>query len=106
MSSPYPSEQALLKSVLEPLLKDFQYWFERSVQLLESEKISFFTPQEQQNLLQEVQEAQRQVSAVQALSAATQSQAGVDMSLVMSWHQLVQKCWQVASRFRQETQAK
>ncbi|MEO0456100.1 MAG: DUF2605 domain-containing protein [Cyanobacteria bacterium P01_A01_bin.114] len=103
MSSLYPSDPELLKAVLDPLLEDFRYWFGRSIQLLESEKIHFFSVQEQQNLLQKIQEAQRQVSAAQALSAATQNQAGIDMPLVMTWHQLVQECWQVASRFRQET---
>ncbi|MEM8805207.1 MAG: DUF2605 domain-containing protein [Cyanobacteria bacterium P01_G01_bin.38] len=105
MSSPYPSDPDLLKAVLVPLLEDFQYWFGRSVQLLESEKIPFFSIQEQQDLLQKIQEAKSQVSAAQALSAATQNQAAIDMSLVMAWHQLVQECWQVAVRFRQETQA-
>ncbi|MEO0352772.1 MAG: DUF2605 family protein [Cyanobacteria bacterium P01_A01_bin.15] len=37
-----------------------------------------------------------------SLSQATGNQAGVDMSVVMSWHQLVQECWNVAMRFRQQ----
>ncbi|MEM9164794.1 MAG: DUF2605 family protein, partial [Cyanobacteria bacterium P01_F01_bin.4] len=60
MSSPYPSDPELLKAVLEPLLEDFQYWFGRSVQLLESEKIPFFSVQEQQNLLQKIHKAKNQ----------------------------------------------
>ena len=30
MSTEQPTEKELLKSVLEPLLEDFQYWFGRS----------------------------------------------------------------------------
>ncbi|HEY9668852.1 MAG TPA: DUF2605 family protein, partial [Coleofasciculaceae cyanobacterium] len=39
MSQSQPSEQELLKSVLQPLLEDFQYWFSRSRSLLETEDI-------------------------------------------------------------------
>ncbi|MFO0175118.1 MAG: DUF2605 family protein, partial [Aphanizomenon sp.] len=47
----------LLKSVLEPLLEDFQYWFERYRQILENEKIQFMSDQEQLNLLKRVKDA-------------------------------------------------
>ena len=33
----------LLKTLLEPLLGDFQYWFSRAITLLESELIPFFS---------------------------------------------------------------
>ncbi|NEP15559.1 MAG: DUF2605 domain-containing protein [Leptolyngbya sp. SIO4C1] len=105
MSNSDSPEPALLKAVLDPLLEDFQHWFGRAIHLLESEDIPFLSAAEQQNLLQKVRQAQHQVTATQALSAATGNQAGVDMPLVMSWHRLVHECWQVAIRFRQETQA-
>jgi len=98
-------EPALIKAVLAPLLEDFQYWFDRSITLLKSEEITSLGDGEQQNLLERVQQAQQQVSAVQALSSATGNQTGVDMPLMMTWHQLVQECWQVSARFRQQTQA-
>ena len=41
----------LLKTVLEPLLEDFQYWFTQSRQLLETEQLSFMSDQEQSDLL-------------------------------------------------------
>ncbi|MGD1854716.1 MAG: DUF2605 domain-containing protein [Leptolyngbyaceae cyanobacterium] len=95
-------EPELMKAVLQPLLDDFQHWFSRSIDLLESETIDFLGKQEQQDLLDRVRKAQQLVSASQALSQATGNQAGVDMSVVMSWHQLVQECWNVSIRFRRQ----
>lgn len=92
----------LMKAVLQPLLDDFQHWFSRSINLLESETIDFLSEHEQQDLLNRVRQAKQLVSVSQSLFQATGSQAGVDMSVVMSWHQLVQECWNVAIRFRQQ----
>lgn len=95
-------ETKLMEAILQPLLKDFHYWFGRSIDLLESETIDFLSEHEQQNLLIRVHQAKQLVSASQSLSQATGNQAGVDMSVVMSWHQLVHECWNVAIRFRQQ----
>ena len=95
-----PTEKELLKAVLEPLLEDFQYWFSRSRSLLESEEISFYSPEEQAQLLEQVKEAQKQVSTAQMLFKATGGQAGIDTATLVPWHQLVTRCWQVAMRWR------
>lgn len=100
MFNPNLPEPDLLKTVLEPLLDDFQYWFSRSRQLLESEKISFLSTDKQADLLATVVQAQQEVSAVQALLKATNSQAGVETSVLMAWHQLVLECWQVSLKLR------
>jgi Protein of unknown function (DUF2605) len=105
MLSSNSPEAEVLKSVLEPLLQDFQHWFSRSIDLLESETIPFLESQEQQALLQRVQAAQQQVSATKQLSATFDNQVGVDMPVVMAWHQLVHECWAIALRFRQYQQA-
>ncbi|MEO0867518.1 MAG: DUF2605 domain-containing protein [Cyanobacteria bacterium J06642_11] len=102
MSSSNAPETQLMKAVLEPLLNDFQHWFGRSVHLLETEEVSFLGEAGQQDLLARVREAQQLVSASQALFQATGNEAGVDVSVVMSWHQLVHECWNVAMRFRQQ----
>ena len=103
MSDPNTPEPALIKAVLGPLLDDFQYWFDRSITLLKSEDIAFLGHEAQQNLLERLQQAQQQVSAVQALSSATGNQTGVDMPLMMTWHQLVQECWGVAAKHRRQS---
>ncbi|NDJ19299.1 DUF2605 domain-containing protein [Myxacorys almedinensis] len=92
----------LLKTVLEPLLEDFQYWFARSRTLLESDAIAFLTEAQQTDLLQRVTHAYQEVLTAQLLLKATNGQAGVDTSLLMAWHQLVSDCWQVSMRLRAE----
>ncbi|WP_159787750.1 DUF2605 domain-containing protein [Sodalinema gerasimenkoae] len=106
MSRPHLPEPSLLKKVLEPLLEDFQYWFERSRTLLETETIDFLGPKEQQDLLDRVTQAQEEVSSAKMMLDATGCQAGVDMSVLMPWHRLLTECWQISIRFRtQNSQA-
>ncbi|MGD1901976.1 MAG: DUF2605 domain-containing protein [Geitlerinemataceae cyanobacterium] len=102
MDTPKLPEPSLLKSVLEPLLDDFQYWFERSRTLLERETIDFLGEEAQADLLARVTQAQEEVSASQMLLEATGCQAGVEMSVLMPWHNLLAECWKVSSRLRME----
>ena len=97
-----PEDAALLKSILPPLLDDFRYWFGRTVDLLEAQTVDFLSPEQQHDLLTRVKTAQQQVSASKVLSSATDSQAGIDMAVVMTWHKLVHECWSVAIRYRKE----
>ena len=92
----------LLKSVLQPLLEDFKYWFERSRSLLENERISFLSNQQQSQLLAQVLQAQQEVSTAQLMFGAMGGQVGIDMATLTPWHQLVTECWKVAIRFRSE----
>lgn len=92
----------LFKTVLEPLLDDFQYWFSRSRTLLESQRISFLPEAEQADLLERVIITQQEVTTVQALLKATDGQAGVDSSVLVNWHHLVSECWQVSLRLRSQ----
>lgn len=103
MSFSNSADPDLLKSILEPLLDDFQYWFGRSIVFLESNELSFMTAQHQANLLARVIQAKQEVSAAQSLFEATGGQVGVEVSALTPWHQLVSECWQVANRFRQES---
>jgi Protein of unknown function (DUF2605) len=91
----------LLKSVLEPLLEDFHYWFERYRQILENEKIPFMSEQEQINLLKRVKDAQNELNTAKMLFTATDQQVGIDLATVMPWHQLVTECWSVGMRLGQ-----
>ena len=100
MHQSQPSEQELLKSVLQPLLEDFHYWFSRSRTLLESEDITFLSDQQQAELLRKVKEAQQEVSTAQMLFQATDGKVGIETATLLPWHQLVSECWQVAMRWR------
>ncbi|MFB2646410.1 DUF2605 domain-containing protein [Raphidiopsis sp. BLCC-F218] len=95
------SDSQLLQSLLEPLLEDFEYWFARSQQLLENEKISFMTEQEQSDLLDRVKQAQLEVNTSKMLFNATGKQVGLDMATLAPWHQLLGECWRVGMRYRQ-----
>jgi hypothetical protein len=95
------SNADLLKSVLEPLLEDFQYWFERYRQILENERIQFMSEQEQLNSLKRVKDAQNELNTTKMLFKATNQQVGIDMATIMPWHQLVTECWGVGMRLGQ-----
>jgi Protein of unknown function (DUF2605) len=101
-SDPASDGADLMKAVLPPLLEDFQHWFSRTVEMLENQNISFLSAQQQQDLLERVQSAQKQVSASQMLASATDGQATIEMPVVMSWNKLVHECWGVALQSRKE----
>jgi hypothetical protein len=96
------SNPELLKSLLVPLLEDYQYWFARSRSLLESQTIHFLTAEQQSELLQRVLTAQQEVRTAQLLFQATGGQVGVETAVLTPWHQLVMDCWQVSMRLRRE----
>ncbi|NJL01302.1 MAG: DUF2605 domain-containing protein [Spirulinaceae cyanobacterium SM2_1_0] len=98
--TPPSNPPSLLKTILEPLLADFQYWFERSRTLLESERLHILSTEQQSALLERVMIAQREVIAAQLLFQATNAQVGVAMAQVATWHRLVGECWQVSSCWR------
>lgn len=102
MLSPNLPEPELLKTILEPLLEDFQYWFARSRALLETEKISFLSSEEQADLLARIREAQQEVDTAQILLKATDGKAGVEMDVLIPWHKLLTECWKVSMRNRME----
>ncbi|HEY9641745.1 MAG TPA: DUF2605 domain-containing protein [Coleofasciculaceae cyanobacterium] len=105
MLDPIPNPQPeadLLKTVLQPLLEDFQYWFDRSRSLLETYRIDFLDAEQQVHLLERVKQAQQEVGSAQALFQATGGQVGIETSVMVPWHQLVMECWQVGMRFRRE----
>lgn len=102
MVNPKLPEPDLLKAILKPLLDDFQYWFERSRQLLENEEISFLSNQEQLDLLNRIKQAQKEVKTSVILFEATGSQVGIETAVVMEWHKLLTECWQISARNRKK----
>jgi hypothetical protein len=99
-------EPELLKTLLEPLLGDFQYWFGGARSRLEQSEIHFLGPEKQAGLLERVKQAQQKVDATQSLFKATNGQVGIEAAILMTWHQLVAECWQMMSRFRAEESTK
>lgn len=99
---PYLPDSNFLKTLLQPLLEDFQHWFGRSQTLLENNTISFLSQEQQTQLLERIKQSQKEVSTTQLLFQATDGQVGVDTAVLFSWHQLVTECWQIAMKFRME----
>lgn len=99
-SSPNSPDSEFLKTLLEPLLDDFLYWFERSQSLLENQAIEFLGEKQQADLLQRVRQAQQEVETARMLLKVTEGKAGLDTAVLMPWHRLVTECWQVSMRFR------
>lgn len=100
------SEQELLQNILQPLLVDFEYWFSRSSQLLEQETLTFLSSKSQATLLARVNQAQQEVKAAKMLYQATDGQVGIELSKMLTWHQLVSECWQISMQLRQSQQTK
>lgn len=100
MSSNQSAETELLKQVLQPLLVDFQFWFARSLELLESERLPFMSEQAQADLITEIKVAQRKVNTTKLLFEATDCRVGIDSQTLMSWHNLVARCWDVSRNWR------
>jgi hypothetical protein len=95
-------EPEFLKTLLEPLLDDFLYWFGRSRALLEGNNLEFLSAEAQADLLQRVRQAQKEVETAQMMLKATNGQIGLDTAVLMPWHRLVTECWQVSMRFRSQ----
>ncbi len=101
MSSKQPTEQELLKNVLEPLLDDFQYWFERSHTLLKSEQLPFFSTQEQEELLKKIETSWQEVNTAKMLFKLTDGRAGIEPKMLLPWHRLVAECGRIAQKWRE-----
>jgi Protein of unknown function (DUF2605) len=93
-------EPELLKVVLQPLLEDFLYWFDRTQSLLKNERLDFLSPNQQAELLQRIERTQREVGIAKSLLLATNGQAGVESAVLVPWHQLVLECWQIGMAYR------
>lgn len=100
-----PKEDEILKTVLEPLLEDFQYWFNRSRSLLESEELTFLSEREKARLLDRIKITQQEVNATQMLFKATDGKAGVEMQRLIPWHHLLVESWEISKRWREKKQS-
>lgn len=102
-SAPPPENETLLSSILKPLLDDFQYWFQRSLQMLEQDPIKFLTAEQQADLIERLRTALAETHTAASLLQATDGQAGVATTKVMAWHALVAECWAISRRRRAES---
>jgi hypothetical protein len=99
MSNTASPDPEMLRQLLEPLLEDFTYWFNRSQKLFSSERIDFLREQDQTKLLERVENALKEVAVAIALFKVTGHQVGIDMATMRPWHQLLMECQAVGMRY-------
>jgi hypothetical protein len=95
-ASPDPE---MLRKLLEPLLEDFTYWFDRAQKLLSSQRLNFMAEVDQTKLLDRVDHALKEVNVAIALFRVTGHQVGVDMATMRPWHELLVECQAVGMRY-------
>jgi hypothetical protein len=101
MTASSPSEDpTLLTRVLKPLLDDFQYWFGRSLKVLEQGSLNHLDGDQQAILIDRLHTALAETRTAASLLEVTHGQVGVDTTQVMHWHALATECWAVARRHR------
>ncbi|MEN9213727.1 MAG: DUF2605 domain-containing protein [Gloeomargarita sp. DG02_4_bins_56] len=98
MNLPHLPHSPIVKSLLEPLLEDFMYWFGQAQQMLAGDSLPFLEPSQRQNLLDRITQAQAEVQAAHALLTSTG--VGVDTTVLMTWHRLVLECWHLRLQTR------
>ncbi|NER81852.1 MAG: DUF2605 domain-containing protein [Leptolyngbya sp. SIO1D8] len=104
MFFPEPSnvpEQPLVQTILEPLLDNFQYWFNEATVLLTAPESNCLDVDNRRTLIERIRVAEKEVATVRVLLAATDGQAGIEPLMVRDWHHLVAQYWQVARQVRQ-----
>jgi Protein of unknown function (DUF2605) len=101
MSNSSSAEIELMQSLLEPLLEDFRYWFGRSLELIEKERLSFMTTEDQADLTERIRSIIAEVNAASALFQITGKQVGVDVASIASWHRLLMECQGMGMQYRQ-----
>ncbi len=99
MSNTASPDPEMLKKLLEPLLEDFIYWFDRAQKLLSNERLNFLDEADQQKLLERVENALKEVHVAIALFRVTGHQVGIDMSTMKPWHELLIECQAVGMRY-------
>ena len=88
----------LMESLLRSLLDDFDHWFQRGEQLLETCPLSVMGASEQAELRARLQEGRKAVAATRALTAASSQPVAVSMEAMTPWHGLVTEVWGLASK--------
>ena len=89
---------ALMESLLRSLLDDFDHWFRRGEQLLETCPLSVMGASEQAELRARLQEGRKAVAATRALTSASSQPVAVSMEAMTPWHGLVTEVWGLASK--------
>jgi hypothetical protein len=96
-----PAPEQLLANLLEPLLEDFGYWFDKAADLLQNHRLEFISEQEQAHILSRVRTAQQEVQTAKTLFALSGKRVGIDAQAMLPWHNLLMECQALGMRYRQ-----
>jgi hypothetical protein len=102
---PIPSDRQLLQTIIEPLLEDFIYWFNKSETMLTSQRINFLAKEEQSAMISKIQKHKQEISAAQSLFRAMNSAVIIEPSQVQKWHAAVKEYWSIAVKLRNQRTA-
>ena len=93
-----PEADALLESLLDSLLKDFNHWFHRGEELLKVCPDAVMDRKEREGMAARLEEGLRAIEATRALVQASPEAMAVSMEAMAPWHQLVMEVWALAAR--------
>ena len=89
---------ALLESLLDSLLNDFNHWFKRGQELLAACPDSVMSLDEREAMKVRIDEGLKAIAATRSLVNATPAAMAISMEAMTPWHQLVMEVWGLAVR--------
>ena len=89
---------ALLESLLDSLLNDFNHWFKRGQELIEACPDSVMSMDEREAMKVRIDEGLKAIAATRSLVNATPAAMAISMEAMTPWHQLVMEVWGLAVR--------
>tara|TARA_E500000178_G_C16889137_1_gene692711 strand:+ start:118 stop:435 length:318 start_codon:yes stop_codon:yes gene_type:complete len=93
-----PEADALLESLLDSLLKDFNHWFRRGEELLQVCPDVVMDGADRKAMAARLDEGLRAIEATRALVNASPEAMAVSMEAMAPWHQLVMEVWALAAQ--------
>jgi hypothetical protein len=91
----------LLDQLLESLLLDFDFWFDRGLLLLRHCPESVLSAAEQKTLSERLDTARKELIAARTLRSAAPVSMALDMQAMAPWHRLVLSVWNLSAELRQ-----
>ena len=101
-STPRPGAAGeLLDQLLDSLLLDFDFWFDRGLLLLQHCPESVLAAEDQEALSERLDTARKELIAARTLRSAAPVSMALDMQAMAPWHRLVLSDWNLSAELRQ-----
>ncbi|WP_392347621.1 DUF2605 family protein [Parasynechococcus sp.] len=89
---------ALLDELLASLLADFEHWFQRGEELLQTCPDDVMPLEERQRMDLRLQDGKKAIAATRALVAASTQPMAISMEVMNPWHGVVTEVWALAAK--------